>query len=122
FSLAVNRVWSDPNGERQEKTTWFRVTAWRRDAELVSQYLTKGRQVLVVGEVEEPRPFMGNDGNPRASLEVTARTIRFVGGRGEGTGGDFQRESAGNVSNGMGRSSRAPQPVDESPTDEDIPF
>lgn len=123
FSLAVNRVWSDANGQRQEKTTWFRISAWRRDAELVSQYLTKGRQVLVIGEVEEPRPFMGNDGNPRATLEVTARTIRFVGGRGDSAGGDYQREGAtfnqGNGSKGGGRQSES---MDEGPTDEDIPF
>ena len=90
------------DGERQEKTVWFRVTAWERDAELVSQYLTKGRQVLIVGEVEEARPFTDRDGNQRASLEVTARTIRFVGGRGDGTGGTdtFQREPARAQGNG----------------------
>lgn len=55
FSLAVTRRWSGQDGQRQEKTIWFRVTAWRKLAEFSSQYLTKGRQVLVVGEMEEPR-------------------------------------------------------------------
>lgn len=118
FSLAVNRVYNDSNGQRQEKTTWFRVTAWRRDAELVSQYLTKGRQVLILGEMEEARPFMGNDGQPRATLEVTARTIRFVGGRGDESG-SYQSPGAG-VGQRSGGNESAGGDMDL--TDEDIPF
>jgi single-strand DNA-binding protein len=122
FSLAVNRVWNDPNGQRQEKTTWFRISAWRREAELVSQYLTKGRQVLIIGEVEEARAFTDREGNQRASLEVTARTIRFIGGRGEGTGdSDFQRAPA-RAGNGGNTNSRHSDSMDDGPTDEDIPF
>lgn len=120
FSLAVNRVWSGQDGQRQEKTTWFRVTAWRRDAELVSQYLSKGRQVLVIGEMEDARPFMGNDGQPRATLEVTARQIRFIGGRGDGAGtggGDYQREPAPARGNSTQGNDGPPEL-----TDEDIPF
>ena len=49
FSLAVNKSWTTPDGQRQDRTTWFRVTAWRKTAEIVSQYLTKGRQVLIIG-------------------------------------------------------------------------
>ncbi len=90
FSLAVSKTWTGQDGQRQEKTTWFRVTVWRKQAEIVSQYLTKGRQVLVVGEVEEARPWTDRDGNPRASLEVTANVVRFLGSRAdalEATGG-----------------------------------
>lgn len=125
FSLAVGRVWNDPNGQRQEKTTWFRISAWRRDAELVSQYLSKGRQVLIIGEVEEARAFTDKDGNQRASLEVTARTVRFLGSANEGAGGgDFQREQPARTSGNSGNkaSGRAPEPMDDGPTDEDIPF
>ncbi len=83
FSLAVNKSWTGSDGQRQEKTTWFRVTTWRRQAEIVSQYLTKGRQVLVVGEIEDPYVFVGQDGSPRASLQVTAQVVRMIGGRGD---------------------------------------
>lgn len=78
--MAVNKSWTSEDGTRQDKTTWFRVTAWRRTAETVSQYLSKGRRVLVVGEVEEARAFTDRDGNQRASLEVTAQMIKFLGG------------------------------------------
>lgn len=120
FSVATSKRYQSQDGQWQEKTIWFRVTAWRRSAETVSQYLTKGSKVLIVGELEEPRTYVDRDGNTQVSLEVTAQTIRFLSSRGEGTGGDFQREIPDSVNNG--RSSRAPQPVDEGPTDEDIPF
>ena len=83
FNLAVNRRWTGQDGQQQDKTTWFRVTAWRKTAELANQYLTKGRQVLVVGEVEEARAYIDRDGNPRGSLEVTANNIKFIGQRGD---------------------------------------
>lgn len=83
FSLAVSRSWVSAEGQKQEKTIWFRVTCWRKLAETVSQYLTKGKQVLVVGEIEEARAFTDRDGNNRASLEVTAQTVRFIGQRGD---------------------------------------
>lgn len=124
FSLAVSRVYNDSNGQRQEKTTWFRVTAWRRDAELVSQYLTKGRQVLIVGEMEEARPFMGNDGQPRATLEVTARTIRFVGSRND-SGGDTSNYQSSGAGAGAGQQRSGGNNNyggDMELTDEDIPF
>jgi single-strand DNA-binding protein len=78
FTLAVNRVWTDNQGERQEKTTWFRVTAWRKQAETCAEFLRKGRRVLVVGEMEEASTWTDRDGHPRASLEVTALTVKFL--------------------------------------------
>src|SRR5690606_15830746 len=86
FSLAVSKRWNSQDGQPQEKTTWFRITAWRRTAETVSQYLTKGSRVLVVGELEEARTYQDRDGNTQVSLEVTAQTIRFLSGRGDAAG------------------------------------
>jgi len=82
FSLASTRRWTNQNGEQQEKTTWYRVSVWRKQAETVAEYLKKGRLVLVEGEVEA-RAYTDRDGNPRASLELTANNIRFLGGLGE---------------------------------------
>ncbi len=80
FSVATNRRWTDRNGQEQERTTWFRVTAWGKLAEVCSQYLTKGRLVLVEGDIEASA-WVGQDGQPRATLELTARTVKFLGGR-----------------------------------------
>ncbi|MCD6518732.1 MAG: single-stranded DNA-binding protein [Anaerolineae bacterium] len=92
FTVATNRRWTDANGQQQERTVWFRVTAWRRLAETCGQYLSKGRLVLVEGELTEPRPFQGRDGQWRASLDVTARTVKFLGGRGEVAPTPFEEE------------------------------
>lgn len=110
FNLAVNRSWTGQDGQRQDKTTWFRVSVWNKQAETVSQYLSKGRQVLVIGEMEEARAYIDKDGNARASLEVKAQSVRFLGQKGG--------ESAG-VSDGTATAAPAGgAPVN----DEDIPF
>jgi single-strand DNA-binding protein len=83
------------NGNSWELTTWFRVTAWRQLAELCNQYLAKGRTVYVEGELNgtavngsrNPRVWTGSDGVPRSSFEITARTVKFLGGRGDRTEG-----------------------------------
>ena len=110
FRMAVNKRWTGQDGQRQEKTTWFRVTVWRRQAEIVSQYLTKGSQVLVIGEMEDPNVWTDNEGNARAGLEVTAQLVRFMSGR-----GDVGGYPAGQPATAM---------ADDSPnlSDEDIPF
>jgi single-strand DNA-binding protein len=101
------------DGQRQDKTIWFRVTAWRKTAETVSQYLTKGQRVLVVGEIEEARAYTDRDGNMRASLEVTAQTIKFLGSRNEASGSQ-EASSYG--------SAAMPAAEGQELRDEDIPF
>ena len=96
FSVATSRRWTGQDGQPQEKTVWFRVTAWEKQAEVASQYLTKGRQVMVIGEMEDARPWTDKDGNARASLEVTARNIQFMGSRGDADmGGGYAGEQGG---------------------------
>ncbi len=90
FTVAVNRRWKNQDGEQQEKTTWFRVTAWGKLAETCNEYLAKGRLVLVEGEVEASA-WMGQDGEPRATLELRAQNVRFLGGK--GTTGSEQAEA-----------------------------
>ena len=83
FRVATNRKWTDREGQPQEKTTWFRVTAWRKQAETCNQYLSKGRLVLVEGEIGVSAWSDKTSGEARATLELTARVVRFLGGRGE---------------------------------------
>lgn len=84
FSLAVNKTWVDTaTGEKKEKTIWVRVSAWRKLAETASQYLAKGSRVMVVGEIEAVRAYTAKSGEPGASLEVTAQTIKFLSARNE---------------------------------------
>lgn len=82
FSVATSRKWTDAAGAAQEKTTWFRVSAWRKLAETCNQYLHKGQLVMVEGEVDASAYTPKDGGEPRASLELTARTVKFLS-RGE---------------------------------------
>ena len=119
FSVATSRSWTGQDGQRQEKTVWFRVAAWDRLAETSNQYLTKGQRVLVVGEMEEPSTWTDREGNTRASLEVRARTVRFLNTRAESEA----------LASGMGQSGGQDAPMGAGPDgepapggEEDIPF
>lgn len=108
FNVATNRQYTTSNGERVKETTWFRVSAWGRQAETCNEYLRTGSQVLVEGrlnpdrETGSPRTYQRNDGTWGASYELTAERVVFLSGRTDQ--GDYQGGSE--------------QPVEE----DDIPF
>lgn len=110
FSVATNRRWTDASGEQREETVWFRVSVWRRQAEVANEYLSKGRQVLIEGRLRAdpatggPRTFTRQDGTVGASYELTADTVRFIGGR---DAGGFDPDGGG--------AAEAPQEEDEIP-------
>jgi single-strand DNA-binding protein len=88
FSVATNERWTGQDGEQQQRTIWWRVTVWGKQAETVSQYLSKGSQVFIEGRMDPdpetggPRIWTGRDGQARASFEVVARRVQFIGRRG----------------------------------------
>ena len=76
FTVAVNRRGQkDANGNNI--ADFFRVSAWGKMGESCQKYLTKGRKVGVVGSVSV-HPFLGQDGTPKASLEVFANEVEFL--------------------------------------------
>ena len=83
FRVAVNRVYSDANGERQEETEWFGVVTWRQLAELCNQYLAKGRKAYVEGRFRS-RPWQGADGQMRVSNQIIADRVLFLDRAGTG--------------------------------------
>lgn len=93
FSVATNRRWTGSDGQPQEETIWFRVSTWGRLAETCNQYLSKGRQVFCEGRLNVdresggPRVWQDQSGRWRASYEMTALEVKFLGGRGGDTGG-----------------------------------
>ncbi|WP_119071564.1 single-stranded DNA-binding protein [Aggregatilinea lenta] len=92
FSVAVSRRWTDrATNEKREQTTWFRVTCWRNLAETCNQYVTKGMQVMVKGNIEASA-YARQDGQPAASLELTAEEVQFLGARPEN---DARQEQGG---------------------------
>lgn len=119
FSVATTERKKDRSGEFQDVTTWFRVSLWRRQAEVASQYLTKGRQVYIEGRLSQ-REYQDKDGNTRTSLEVQGTDLQFIGQRGDepaagGGGGGFKEERPSRPA------SARPEPADAI-TDDDIPF
>lgn len=104
FSVASTRKFRDSGGQDQEKTTWFRVTAWGRLAETIDGlvqrgYVSKGRQVYVEGRIELSE-WTGNDGEKRASLEVNASEFQLVGNRPDGQGGAEGNQAGGGYTGG----------------------
>lgn len=105
FSMAASRKFRDSSGQDQERTTWFRVTAWGRLAETIDGLsqrgiVSKGRQVYVEGRIEQSE-WTGNDGEKRTSLEVNASEFQLLGNRADSQGGD-ESPSGGNGSSGGG--------------------
>ena len=85
FSVAVSRSFGSRDGEQQEETDWFRVTAWDKLAEICNQYLTKGQRVYVEGRVSM-RMWDGNDGQKHGSLELRATDMMMLSAKGEAVG------------------------------------
>jgi single-strand DNA-binding protein len=94
LSVASNRQYTDSGGQLVKETIWFRVSVWGKQAENCAQYLKKGRPVLIEGRLNPdpktggPRVWQGQSG-PGATFEVTASTVKFLGGRGDGEGGEY---------------------------------
>jgi single-strand DNA-binding protein len=120
FSLAVSRKWKDAQGNDQEKTTWFRVTTWRKLAEVTGEHVKKGMKVLVTGEIEEARPYTNKDGETVASLEVTAQNIRYLSFPDDGQGSQQPSKPAQQRSKPSAGRRMEPEPNFEEM--EDIPF
>ena len=93
INVATSRRWTNQaTGQPEEETIWFRVSLWRRQAEIANQYLTKGSRVLVEGRLRPdpatgaPRLWTRQDGTVSASYEITADNIQFLSPRTEGSG------------------------------------
>lgn len=84
FSVATNRQYTASSGEKVKETTWFRVSAWGRQAETCNQYLRTGSKVLVEGRLNPdkesggPRVWTAQDGSTRASFEITSDRVVFM--------------------------------------------
>lgn len=113
FTVATTEKRKDKSGEFQDVTTWFKVSAWQRLAEVANQYLSKGKQVYIEGKLSQSE-YTDRDGNTRTSLEIRCSDLQFLGARGE-EGGSSQREERPVRGNASQESSA---PI----SDDDIPF
>jgi single-strand DNA-binding protein len=128
IGIAVNRKYRTQSGEDREETTFVDCEAWGRTAEVMSQYLSKGRPVLIEGRLRLDQWQDQQSGQNRSKLLVVVENFQFVGGRGDGDGGGgggsggYQRQAPRQGGGGgqSGPPSDGPQyePIDE----DDIPF
>ena len=90
FSLATNESWTDRSGQKQERTEWHRVEVFGKTAQVVRDYVTKGRSVYIEGTIRYDE-WTDKDGNKRntTKIRVSGPNSRLVmlGGRGDGGGG-----------------------------------
>lgn len=103
FSVATSERWNDKQGEKQEKTEWHNVVAWRALAENCNKYLHKGSKVYAEGKLQT-RKWEDKDGNDRYTTEIVAFNVVFLDPKG--------------ASNSGGGAQGGPPPMGE----DDVPF
>jgi len=80
FSIAVNHYWTDTDGEKQEKVSFFNIVAWRNLADDAANVLTKGVRVVVTGRLEQRSWDDKETGAKRSTVEVLADNIGLAVG------------------------------------------
>ncbi len=78
FPLATTERWSDKNGQRQDRTEWHNIVVWGKLAELVNQYLKKGRSAYIEGRITT-RSWDDRDGVKKYRTEIVANQVQFLG-------------------------------------------
>ncbi|MFG0331465.1 MAG: single-stranded DNA-binding protein [Phycisphaerales bacterium] len=124
IGLAVNRRYTTSSGEKREETTFVDCEAWGRTAEVMNQYLRKGRPVFIEGRLKLDT-WQDKDGGNRSKLRVVVENFQFIDGGGGGDNGGGSGGSGGR-SGGYDAGARSSggggggghQPLDE----DDIPF
>ncbi len=108
-SLATTSVRKDRDGNSQERTEWHRLVFFGRLAEIAQEYLRKGSQVYVDGEIRYDK-YTDKDGNDRYTTDIVVNEMQMLGGRGEGGGsaprGDRPQRSEGGYGGGNRSSGR----------------
>ena len=120
ISLATTSVRKDKDGNQQERTEWHRVVFFGKLGEIAGEYLRKGSQCYVEGEIRYDK-YTGSDGVEKYTTDIVANEMQMLGGKAEG--GDRQQSSR------PARQQPAPQrqapqqsaPMDDF-SDDDIPF
>lgn len=115
IGVAVSRVYTKQDGQRQEETTFVDVDIFGRQAEVVSKYFNKGKPILLEGRLKLDQWQDKQSGQNRSKLGVVMESFEFVGSRGEGdaTGGGYESSSP--------QQRNAPSASYDTP-DDDVPF
>lgn len=125
IGLAVNRkfrVGEGDNRETREEVTFIDCEAWGRTAEVMSQYLQKGRPVFIEGRLKLDQ-WQDKDGNNRTKLKVVVESFQFIDSRGDSGGGGGSGSSGGSTAGAASQGGSSSYESDSPPmTEDDIPF
>ena len=77
FSIATNEIYRDRNGERQSETTWHRLVAWGKPAEIVESYVKKGSEIAVEGKLSN-RSYDDKNGEKQYITEVVVNSVLLM--------------------------------------------
>ena len=108
IGLAVNRKYRTKEGEDREETTFVDCEAWGKQAEVLKQYMTKGKPLFVEGRLKLDT-WEDKDGGKRSKMRVVIENFQFIGAAGGGGGGGGERyvtEEGGSSSRGGSRGGR----------------
>ena len=94
FNIAVNRRFAPQGGEKV--TDFFRINAWRQLGDTCAKYLSKGRKVAVIGELQA-RTYEAKDGTTRMSLVVSADEVEFLSPRQQDDGSGYSAPRQSNA-------------------------
>lgn len=118
FAVATNRVWTDQQGQKQEKVEFHNVVAWRRLAEICGQYLHKGSKIYIEGRLQT-RDWTGQDGVKRYRTEIIAENMIMLDRAGAGSATP-RNEHPPTPSEEQIIDESQPVGEDENPSEEDI--
>lgn len=110
IGLAVNRRFKDRDGNDREETTFVDCEAWGRTAEVMAQYLAKGRPVFIEGRLKLDS-WQDQSGNKRSKMRVVVEGFQFIDSKG-----------GGNSGGGRGSAPQREPAATASAADDDIPF
>lgn len=121
FSVAVSHYWTDASGEKQEKTSFFDVVAWRYLADDVARVLQKGVRVVVTGRLEQRSWEDEKTGSKRSKVELIADEVAVASKsiesftRRTGKGGESSSNRSARPANQGNRTSRVTVPEESEP-------
>ena len=114
FSVAVNRVYKDANGEQREDVSYIDCSAWGKLGEMIAQYAKKGSGVLVSGRLDQRSWEDKNGGGKRSRVEIVVEDFNFTGPANRETGSAYS-------SNNFGASNTAESASTPNDIPDDIP-
>src|SRR5437773_11205652 len=94
IGMAINRTWKNETGETKEEVTFVDVDAWGRQAEVIAQYVKKGRPLLIEGRLKLDQWEAKNTHQKQSKLKVVLEGFTFIDSRGGGEGAPSGRPAA----------------------------